>query len=188
MHHHITQPTHSSLFQSAPVPVPSLAAPLVDNDVAISPPAQQPQQPVDEPQVTDAGHENRIVILKKQPVDGEKHEEFGSSQLSDLPLKELQGQLAAAAAALNAQQQQDMEQQRFDEEAKAKNLELQRPAAQEGDLFKSIEQGEVPQQQGQEPPMVEIAEEEPKQQQPVDPAPQTAEHNTEDASEQVGVV
>jgi hypothetical protein len=143
--------------------------PIVDNEIL--PPAQSPQQPVEEP------HENRIVILKKQP-DGEKHEEFGSSQLSDLPLKELQGQLAAAAAALTAQQQKDLQerQERFDEEVKAK-LELQRP--QEAELFKSIEQENQP-----KPPMLDIAEE-PQKQQPVEPAPLTNEHNQEELNEQV---
>jgi hypothetical protein len=142
-------------------------APLVDGE-------SQPQHSVEEP---NEPHENRIVILKKQPVDGEKHEEFGSSQLSDLPLKELQGQLAAAAAALSAQQNQDLQeqQQKFDEEAKIKN-DLQRP--QEADLFKSIEQ---PQKQ-QEPVMAEIPEEQPKQE-PVEPAPIQNEHD--ETSEQV---
>lgn len=148
--------------------------PIVDSE--ISPPAQSPQQPVEEP------HENRIVILKKQSLDGEKHEEIGASQLSDLPLKELQGQLAAA---LTAQQQKDLQerQERFDEEVKAK-LELQRP--QEADLFKSIEQTSQENQQGppQVPSMVEIPEESQKQQ-PVEPAPLTNEHNQEETTEQV---
>lgn len=169
---------------------------MVDNDVIVPPP-QQPQQPVDEPQQVpeEPAHQNRIVILKKQqPLDGEKHEEFGSSQLSDLPMKELQGQLAAAAAALGAQQRQDRlqaEQQRFDEEAKNKNMDLQRPMvqSQEADLFKSLEQqseGQAPSQEPpQQPPMIEIAEEETPKQQPVEPAPLTAEHNQEETSEQV---
>lgn len=176
--------------------------PMIDGE------SQPQQKPNGDDQVD--GHENRIVILKKQPVDGEKHEELGSSQLADLPMKELQGQLAAAAAALNAQHNQDV-QNRFDEEAKQKNME--RP---DSDLFKSIEQPgqammpevsevDVKQQSmmptaSQEPMMPEIPEVDIKQQpmmpevpevdgkqQPVEPAPITNEHNQEEINEQVRV-
>lgn len=149
------------------------------------------QQPSEESNGINEGHENRIVILKKPPVDGEKHEELGSSQLSDLPLKELQGQLAAA---LNAQHNQDIqnreEQQRFDDETKRKNMELKRPSP-DGDLFKSIEQPsqtEVSQagQQAPEATMGEIPDAGTKQQ-PVEPAPITVEHNPEETNEQVRI-
>jgi hypothetical protein len=162
--------------QSESAPVPSMA-PMVDGE------AQQPsQQSVEESNTVNEPHENRIVILKKQPVDGEKHEELGSSQLSDLPLRELQGQLAAAVGALSAQQTQDLQeqQQRFDEEAKNRNSDLQRP--QEADLFKSIEQ--APKQDA--PQLPEIAEEPQKQeQQPVEPAPVPSEHNSDDSEQTV---
>jgi len=176
-------PPRAWTHQSESAPVPTMSNPMVDGE-------SQPQQPSEESNSINEGHENRIVILKKSAVDGEKHEELGPSQLSDLPLKELQGQLAAAAAALSAQHNQDVqnreEQQRFDDEAKQKNMELQRPDA---DLFKSIEQpnpSDASQsgQQASEPTMVEIPEVETKQQ-PVEAAPITAEHNPEETSEQV---
>ncbi|CAD5209198.1 unnamed protein product [Bursaphelenchus okinawaensis] len=50
-----------------------------------------------------------LVLPKPAPVDAQPlHEDSASSQLADLPFKELQGELAAAAAAL-AQQQEAIE-------------------------------------------------------------------------------
>ncbi|CAD5213786.1 unnamed protein product [Bursaphelenchus xylophilus] len=60
-----------------------------------------------------------IVLHKAAPVDAQPlHEDSASSQLSDLPFKELQGELAAAAAALAQQHEAMLEQQR-EEEAQA---------------------------------------------------------------------
>ncbi|KAI6174591.1 hypothetical protein M3Y97_01007500 [Aphelenchoides bicaudatus] len=173
-------PPRAWTHQSESAPAPTMTNPLVEGD-------SQQQPKTEEEPVTD-GHENRIVILKKQPVDGEKHEDMGPSQLSDLPMKELQGQLAAAAAALSAQQNQDAqnreETSNFDELAKQKNMEMQRPS-QDSDLFKSIEQPSEPSAPvaSQEPTMPEIPETEIKQQ-PVEPAPITTEHNADEISEQ----
>ncbi|KAI6241770.1 hypothetical protein M3Y99_00297400 [Aphelenchoides fujianensis] len=151
------------------------------------------QQPAEE--AVGESHDNKLVILKKPPqVDGEKNEEFGAfnggSQLADLPLKELQGQLAAAAAAaLAAQHQHDLEQQQGAPQPAPSAQQSDRQPQSTDDVFKSLEQtiAEEPQQQAaekneEEPAAAKGAPE--RQQQSVEPAPIAAERN-DDQSEQV---
>ncbi|KAI6181669.1 hypothetical protein M3Y98_00853800 [Aphelenchoides besseyi] len=163
------QPAHIVDFMSAPRDIKawthqSESAPssLIDGEV---------QMPAED--VATESQDNKLVILKKPTVDGEKNEEFGAPTGRQLA--------AAAAAALAAQHRRDMEQQAPPQPA---------PFSQQrnsDDVFKSLEQSVV-----EEPQQNEKSEDEqhrevkpqPQQQQSVEPAPIVNERNDE-TSEQV---